>query len=396
MANLSHADIVSKIKYSMKHKGEGYNFPLMEEYNKTAGNISHSCYTVVTGLPGSGRSSFVSLNYVLGPLLQWYFEPPEDREPLKIIYFTTTATELKVRQMLLCQYLKVVEGVTIDIPTLNSHPGEDFSLTAKTGKNGKKAKRALTAFDLSKPFFDAIINEGILEIVEGTQKPSDIFNKVGNFMDTIGDIDEDTNKYVRSTEPEGQTLVITVVDNTEHLRADSDEFATVLYGNELDKHLDAFMVRMKMDFGVHGVLITPTAGRTGLVRSVVELRPHYKHLGPYSTNCDIGVGLYAPNKEKDVRLLDDSEERYTSSKKMDCLRTWSIIRHSHGPDFKSGCLAFHGGCGYIVEVDDGEISAFGDVVTVFKTPSPYVLMKKEFETLMEDNGSDWRDFPETE
>lgn len=391
MAKYTHEDIVGRIKYSMANKGEGYTFPTMREYNMTVGNINPSCYTVVTGLPGSGRTTFVSQNYILNVLLQWYFTVPEDREPLKIFYFTTTMSELKIRQLLLCQYIKLVHNTVIDIPTLNSQPGAMYSLTAKREKAKKKAEKVLGAIEESGKFFNTIVNEGILEIIEGPKQPSTIFNTVGRFMETIGEKDDD-DIYTRSSAEDGSTLVMVAVDNTEHLQPESDEFSTTMYGEDLDKRMDEFMIRMRAEYDINGILITNSSKRLGLVRSPSEMRPHYKHLGVYGHNCDIGVGLFAPNKEGDTKWLEDSKDRFISERTgMDTLRMWKVVRHSTGPDFKDQAVAFHGACGFWQEVNPDVIGDFSDIKEVFSNETEYVEMKTHFD---ESQSEDWEGYEE--
>jgi hypothetical protein len=360
----SFSDVIGKIQYHLQNKEQGYGFPLAPNLNKKIGNILPGTYTVVSGLPSSGTTSFVDQNYVMNVLLQWYFS--HDRKPLKIFYFSMVDNELKKLQSLLCNYMRVMHNINIDIPTLNSQPGRLFDI--------EKEDRVLHALDDAQTFFDEVINEGILEIIDEPQSPSVIYNTVTDFMSGIG-IDKPGKAYELNDDNTNITVLV-IVDKTEHLAPEVDEYSTS-YGNDLNVKFDHNMKRLVTRYGVSPVLIVPA--NVGLVRSPKDTEPHYKQLGIYGKNCDRGIMLYNPIAENNINRYfsaADEVENYVSNGK-NTLRFWSLVRNTIGIDSTRERLLFLPGTGFMVEHPMIErINSFDDVYDVIVDMiTPYVDMR---------------------
>lgn len=358
-------DVIGKIKYHLKNKERGFDIPLVPSLNKIVGNILPGVYTVVSGLPSAGTTSFVDQNYVMNVLLQWYYSV--DRDPLKVFYFSMVDSELKKLQSLLCNYLRLMYNIHIDIPTLNSQPGRRFDI--------EKEDAVLNALDDAQVFFDNLIQDGILEIIDEPQPPSVIYNTVIDHMSAIGVDKLGTAYELASTHEHGTVLVI--IDKTDHLAPEVDNFSST-YGNDLNVKLDHNMKRLVSRYNVSPVVIVPAV--TGLIRSPKDTEPHYKQLGVYGKNCDKGIILYNPIAENNInRYFADSDEieHYVSSG-INTLRFWSVVRNTEGIDSMKERLLFLPGTSFMTEHPLKEkINSFDDVYDIIvDSITPYSDMRK--------------------
>lgn len=322
----SFSDIVSKMKYHLQHKEEGYAMPLTPKYNKVVGNILPAQYTVVTGLQSAGKTSFVDENYVLSVLLQR--DKLEVKPNLKIFYFSLKDTALKKFQSLLCGYIKLVHNLRVDIPTLNSQPGRLYNIESESN--------VLAAIDDAEIFFNEVINSEVLQVVTNVAKPSSIYGMIQEYMSEIDGMED-------------PPLVMVVVDSTDHLAAESDSYR-VLQGNELDFKFDAYISALVKEQHIHAVVITPAHGV--ISRFPKENEPNYRQLGIYGKSCDKGIVLYNPIAENNTNYLRSITdfECYISTAGLNTLRFWHVVRNVDGIESVSDRLLFLPGTSYMLEV----------------------------------------------
>lgn len=322
----SFSDIISKMRYHLLHKEEGYKMPLMPKYNNTVGNILPAQYTVITGLQSAGKTTFVDENYVLGVLLQR--REMEEKPPLKILYFSLKDTTLKKFQALLCGYMMLVHGHRIDIPTLNSQPGRIYDI--------EKEPKILEFIDDAEIFFNEVIDEGVLQVISNVAKPSSIQATIMEYLTTIEDMEE-------------KPMVIVVIDSTDHLATESDGYRT-LQGAELDYKFNSYMYTLVKEQGIHAVVITPAHGANS--RFPKENEPNYRQLGVYGS-CDKGVVLYNPIAENNTNYLRSltDYECYISPTGANTLRFWHVVKNVDGIESVSDRILFMPGNGYMLEFD---------------------------------------------
>ena len=86
--------------------------------------------------------------------------------------------ELKRLQLLLCNYIKLVNNLKTDIPTLNNQAGKLYNLDEDDVLKD--------AIENASEFFNEVIDSEILVIKGGQYKPTDIYNDVMNYVNTLG------------------------------------------------------------------------------------------------------------------------------------------------------------------------------------------------------------------
>jgi hypothetical protein len=340
----SFGDVLAKIEYGVEHKNDGYAFDLLPKYNKIVGNLTSGIYTAIAGLPGAGITSFIDQNYVLGPLIQWYNNTDPNRNELIIAYFSLRDDEMKKLQQFTCLYTKMVNGIHIDIPTLNSTPGRLYDI--------EKEELAIEALQSAQEFFDNILENNLI-LYNNQASPTDIRNKVEDLVEN---------------NPDANVMVI--VDPSIALKEDTENFGTVR-GAELHKKMDETLFNLTKDFGVTATIAVPVKSASGF-KMVKDNEPHYNQLGQY-TSCHRGVIIYDPITERNPEFVQD-EDKFISKAGLNTLRTWTVVRNTEGKNAISNPFLLLPGTSYIIELGDiDDILDFSDVKNYLLTAnkSPY-------------------------
>ena len=340
MGKLSFEDVKSFIEYNSKTSIEGFSFPILPRLNTIIGNIQQNQVHAITGMPSSGISSFIDQNYIISVLLQWYNNPVNERIPLKIFYYTMATPELKKIQLLLCNYLKLVNNLHVDVPTLNNQAGRLYDIS--------KDKVLQDAIDDASHFFNEIIDDNVLVIQDKVVTPTEIYNDVLSYMNEIGARDA-TNEFVFNDGFE-HAITMVIVDSVDQLAPDIEGYGTV-YGDALDEKFKKIINELKSLYNITAVLAVPS--KIGYVRSVKDTEPHLKHLGAYS-KVDKGISIYNPIAEKNAKYYNADESMYVTAKGNTLLRTWHVIRNVDGVDATYDRMFFLPGTSYLMEYDKTE------------------------------------------
>ena len=352
MSKLNYTDIKNVIDYNSTSNNKGYKFPLAPKLNSIIGNIEPGQIHVISGLPSAGTTSFIDQNYIMSILLQWYNTDPQERKPLKILYYSMKDTELKKIQLLLCNYLKLVNNLKTDIPTLNSQAGALYSLSDDSALQ--------EAIEEASNFFNEIIDNEILVIKDGQYKPTDIFNDVVDYISTVGTKTND-EKFEYDDDHE-DLLTLVVVDSVDYLLPDNEGFG-VITGNNLDEKFQRSIKSLKSLYGISFVVVVPSV--LGYVRSPKDTEPHYRHLGTYGVFADKGICIYNSINEKNIRFYDGDDEIYTSPKGSVLMRTWHVVRNSDGIESVFNRMLFLPGTSYMIEHEyKNKIGDLEDVLDV--------------------------------
>lgn len=345
MGRLNFKDLKGVIEYAMTSRQAGYEFPLLPRFNKIVGNIVPGQVSVIAGLSSAGVTSFIDQNYVMSVLLQWYNAEEQFKRPLKVFYYTMKDLEIKKLQLLLCNYLKLVDNLRTDVPTLNNQVGRLYDLS--------KDQPLLTAIDNSKYFFDEVLDNEILDIKSGRVKPTDIYNDILNYIQN----DKDPNE-----------LVLVIVDSVSYFMSDTDGF-TVINGAALDSKFQKIVQELKMDHNISFVLAKEIP--YSQFRNVKDSEPHFKQLGTYGYIADKGVILYNSISENNIKYYED-RDLYVTEKGNVLMRTWHVVKNVDGIESVYDRMVFLPGTSYMLEYPYSEsITSIGDILTMLEKDSVF-------------------------
>lgn len=336
MSKLNFSDVKNVIDYNSNSNNKGYKFPLMPKLNNIIGNVQQEQTHIISGLPSSGVTSFIDQNYVISILLQWYNTEPDERAPLKIFYYSMKDSELKKLQLLLCNYIKLVNNLKTDIATLNSQAGKLYDLS-----NDQPLQNAI---EEATDFFNEVLDNEILVIKDNQHKPTDIYNDLLDYTSTIGKKTSESDFEYNSDYENTVTLV--VVDSVDNLLPDNEGFG-VITGNSLDEKFQRNIKILKSIYKISFVLAVPS--NPGYVRTPKDTEPHYRHLGSYGSIADKGICIYNPINENNVKFYNGDEDLYTSPRGSVLMRTWHVVRNTEGIESVYDRMLFLPGTSYMIE-----------------------------------------------
>ena len=338
MSDFSFNDVKSVIEHNKKASSAGFSFPLLPKYNKIVGNIQRGQTHVISGMASAGVSSFIDQNYVISVLLQWYNSPVDERIPLKIFYFSMSTSTIKKIQLLLCNYLKLVYNLHVDIPTLNSQIGRLYDLDSDSSIEDD--------IEDASNFFNEVLDNGILVIKDKLRAPTDVYNEVVTYLDSLGT--KTSKTQFEYDEEYDNAFTMLVVDTVEDFTSDVDGFG-VISGDAVDEKFKKQVYELKSLYGLTSILSVPS--KVGYVRTAKDTEPHRRHLGSYIKIADKGVCIYNSVAEKNVKFYDADDSLYTTEKGNVLLRTWHVVRNVDGIDATYDRLLFLPGTSYMKEYD---------------------------------------------
>ena len=357
---LNFNDIKNTINYNNNNNfNKGFTYPMLPKLNNIVGNIQQEQTYVISGLPSAGVTSFIDQNYVISILLQWFNTEPDKRQKLKIFYYSMNDTELKKLQLLLCNYIKLVNNLKTDIATLNNQAGKLYDLNTD--------KYLPDAIEDASDFFNEILNDDILIVKGGQFKPTDIFNDLVDYIQNIGEKSSQGNFEFKKEYEDQITLVI--VDSVEHFLPDNEGFG-MLNGVALHEKFQQQVKTLKKLYKISFVIAT--ASNPGYVRTAKDTEPHYRHLSTYGALADKGICIYNPINEKNSKFYDGDEDLYTSPRGSTLMRTWHVVRNTEGIESVYDRMLFLPGTSYMVEYSYKErITDFEDVLDILLKKSQF-------------------------
>lgn len=195
-------------KYTISHKyGFGKSSVLLSKY---LNGIQQGDYTVVSGLPSSGKRSFTDFFYVVLVLKQWFALEDDERaeRPLKILYFSSReSAELKLLKWTTSIYSSMFKEL-LDLPTMLQGPGKLCPMSSELYSN----------IEMASTILDEAIKENVLQIIDGKLNIFNMENSVEEVLNSYGTLTHDiTGGKFTPSEGHEKTLFITVVDDINHI-----------------------------------------------------------------------------------------------------------------------------------------------------------------------------------
>ena len=173
-------------------KGENLGIPTgFKTMDSNTNGIQKSIYTLVGGNSGTGKTSYVDLAYCLNPY-EWYTKNKDKTDiKIKIIYRSMERnTKYKIAKWTCLKMFKDT-GIVMDVPTLLGWQGKKFEIKDDIKKQIYKAGE----------YFDEMFASGIIELIDGPENPTGIFNHINKFAEQNGKVEqisEFSKRYVPS------------------------------------------------------------------------------------------------------------------------------------------------------------------------------------------------------
>jgi hypothetical protein len=326
--------VVKNLTYAMDNKLDIFEFPF-PRFAQYTGDIQNDLYTVIAGRLGSGKTSFLDYTYVFNLFMQW--KAAKDRgveRPFKILYFSLNHTKQLKIQKWTSLFLYMKEELIIDIATLNNERSQLIDVDDKFKAMVEDAEE----------FFDAMLEDDVVQIIEGQKSPATIVNIVDQYMESIGsDVD---GQYILDQEYIGNYTSV-IIDSTDKLLTETTGYGS-LSKIEILERMNDYALKFKNYYGISTVIVYPTP--SGLIRGPKDTEPRYLDLGPFAQDCDKGFVMYDPHGEHNYTFKNIDTRGFISKTGVNRLRTVHIIKNKNGANNIDTKLGFYPENGYFQEL----------------------------------------------
>lgn len=335
--SIYHDFVRIPVEYGYKNPNTGIPFSeKAEKLNNIIGNIETGKIYGIAGRPTSGRASATDHMFLFS-LLMWYEKFPEDEKPdLKIFYFSMKKNIKMKLQKFICLYLKIKHNLVLDPTTLTNGKGR----LADDVYGDTAIQMAVTG---AIEFFQSI-EDKVLIFSHGKKKPSDIFNKMLDHMDTIGHTDKTRSVYTLD-EYHSNALTFLFVDNVEQFAPELEE-SSVLKDDFLKKKFVHYLDILKNIYKIGCVINIPTKMQNYL--RVKDGEPSYRDFSMFHDVVDVGVVMYNPYIEGNKGYANFPVDNFIIRNR-NRLRTLTIAVNDNGPDNITIGQVFLAECGYMAE-----------------------------------------------
>jgi hypothetical protein len=306
-----------------ENRGIPTGFPAVDA---NTNGIQKSIYSLIGGNSGTGKTSFVDLAYCLNPY-DWYVQNKDKTDiKMKIIYRSMERnTKYKLAKWT-CLKLFKDHKLIMDVPTMLGWQGKKFEIDDEIKKLIYKAG----------DYFDIMFSSGIIEIIDGPENPTGIFNHINKFALENGEmvaLNEFSKRYV----PKDPNLhVIIINDHIGKLKGESRNGIFLTERELINKHSE-YMGLVRDRYGFSPVDISQFNRSIGSVdrmktKAVSPEPDDFKGSSSMYENADVALGLFNPYKFKVNDFLDYDIPRFVAKNGENRFRSLSIIKNSYGAD----------------------------------------------------------------
>jgi hypothetical protein len=339
MINYFKEYIKKPLEKGLDQLDQGIPVPF-ENFGRLTNYIQRGQFIGISGKSNSGKTSFADYVYLVN-VYKWWKKLDDSRKPsLKFIYFNMKHNMRNKLQKWACLDIFLNTRRQVDIPTLNGHKGRLY----KMGE--EELKDVASCAELFEDMFD----KGLLTLVNGPQTPTQVFNKVTQEMKKYGDLNQD-NAFEYDKGHRDQ-ITIVIIDNIDYLLTESDSVGT-LDATSLKKKMNDYCVQLRNTYGLTVVAVIPSASNNS--RNIKESEPNYKELGVFAKGVDLGIVMYNPFNENNMKYGNYDVSDFVIMGK-NRLRFASIVRNINGLENATMGFTFLGENGWFKEMPRAEQS----------------------------------------
>ena len=326
--------VIDNLKYNIENEIDTYSYPF-PRFSRYVGDIKPNSYTVVAGRLGSGKTSFVDYTYVFNLFIQWKNNKEKgiDR-PFKILYFSLNDTKQVKLQKWTSLFLYAKHSIIADLATLNN----------ESNKLVEVDDLFTTMVEEAEEFFNLMLDEDTIEIIDGQKSAATIFNIVTAYMDSIGSVVD--SKYVLDQGYEGAYTSV-IIDSTDKVLTEATGYGT-LSKDEILSHINDYALTFKNYYNISTVVVHPTPN--GIIRGPKDTEPKYLDLGHFAQDCDKGIVLYDPHGEHNYTFTNIETMGFISKTGVNRLRTLHLVKNKTGASNMHVSLGFYPENGYLIEL----------------------------------------------
>jgi len=301
--------------------------------------MTQSMYHLIGGEPGSGKSAFTDLVYVLQAYL-WWKQIGEERGMDLEIYLRSMerSREYRVAKWVCWTLFQRYNLLYSPKQLLNWAPGE--SIVDQT---------LYEEIQKVRDFFDKMQDE-VLTIIDGPENPTGIYKHHKEIAKANGTIDSSGPE--KTYEPDDdQKLIIYILDHIGALRSETDaRTGRLRTGKDLLDKMSEYLQIARDQYGMMTVVINQfNRNLNDSIRRTGTLEPEkgdFKGSGNMYEDCDAAVALFNPHEYHMDENLGYEVSKFVTEEGYNRYRSAYILKNTYGADNCGFGLNFIGECGH--------------------------------------------------
>ena len=307
-----------------ENKGIPTGFTLTDSYTNA---IQDSIYCLVGGGPGTGKTSYVDLAYVLNPYDWWVNNKDKTDKKIKVIYRSMERnTKYKIAKWT-CLKLHKDYKIIIDVPTLFGWQGKKFEIDQELKEKIEGCKE----------YFETMLNSGVVNIYSGPENPTGIRNQSVKIALENGK-EEQVTEFQKVYKKNDKDLhIVQVNDHVGKLKSEVNGGVRLTEKALLDKHSEYMgILREFYHFYVVDIVqFNRSIGSVDRMKVKEVVSPElddFKGSGNMCENADLVTAIYNPYRHKVFDFLDYNINKFISPSGENRFRSLSIIKNTYGAD----------------------------------------------------------------
>jgi hypothetical protein len=294
--------------------------------------VGKKIYSLIGGDPGTGKSAFTHLAYILGPY-NWYRHHKNDTDiKLKIILRSMERSKEYTIGKWVCMRLLMKYGIVMDVPTL-------FGWGSKKSNMPDEIYQKIVE---SKDYFYEM--QEIVEIVDGMENPTGIYNHLTRWAMQNGKLVK-LNQFERAYIPNNPNLItVFIIDHIGKLKTERDFNDKA----KLDK-MSEYISIVRDLYGFTPVVVSQfnRSLSDSTRRTRMSLMPEaqdFKGSSNMYEDCDVAITLFNPHRYHMPDFMGYQVQKMVNPTGHNRFRAIGVLKNTYGID------DFHVGMQFVGEV----------------------------------------------
>lgn len=302
--------------------------------------IVKQLYTLLGGDPGTGKSAFTHLNYILKPYYEWKKAGKKEGSgmDLNIILRSMERSRDYIIGKWVCWMLWQQWGILIDVPTVYGW-GSGDDLDSGVYEKIQKTKDW---------FYE--MEDDCLTIIDGGVNPTGIWKQATNFMKKRGKVYK-PSQHERKFEPYDENeLNLLIIDHIGCLTQER-EYGRKQTLDKMSEYIRSLRDLYRMTCVVVNQFNRSLSDSTRRTRmTMAPEKQDFKGSGNMYEDCDVAMGLFNPAEYHIEENLDYQMGSFLNSEGFNRYRSLYLLKNTYGISNISLGMNFIGEIGHFREL----------------------------------------------
>jgi len=322
--------------------------------------ITKRFYVLVGGDPGTGKSAFVHLNYVLHPYYWWkkMKQKGETDIKLRIILRSMERSKHYTIGKWVCWMLWHKYDILMDVPTMYGWGSSKKNVTDEVYEKIKETRDW---------FYEM---EDVVTIIDGADNPTGIYKQMRGYARKHGN-EYKKNQYEKAYDPNDEKrLTVFVLDHIGCLKSERGFNAK----QNLDK-MSEYLKELRDLYGITNVVVNQfnrslsDSSRRRHITMAPE-KQDFKGSGNMYEDADVAVGLFNPHEYHINDNLGFPVQHFVNDEGYNRFRSLYVLKNTYGIDNFAMGMNFIGEIGHFRQLPSPD-SLTSDIVRKSCNAEPF-------------------------